>query len=128
MQDVISKHLQTLGHERPMSVRPTAAAANGICPRPRKKDQTAKLKHGHIDRTPGLQVQPKNGNTDVSLSTNIARILNVECRISKIPMWEQSERWAIHCEYIEVGTVPQTPGSFLVQASLSPDPQKSRIN
>ena len=54
--------------------------------------------------------------------------LNMDYRMCKIPMWEDKEyRWAIHCEYIEVGTFVQTPGSFLVQTSLSPDPQKSRI-
>ena len=31
-------------------------------------------------------------------------------------------------EYIEVGTFAQTYGSFLLPASLSPDPQKSRSN
>ena len=54
--------------------------------------------------------------------------LNIDYRMCKIQMWEDKEyRWAIHCEYIEVGTFVQTPGSFLVQTSLSPDPQKSRI-
>ena len=35
---------------------------------------------------------------------------------------------AIPREYIEVGTFAQTSGSFLLPASLSPDPQKSRSN
>ena len=35
---------------------------------------------------------------------------------------------AIPREYIEVGTFAQTYGSFLLPASLSPDPQKSRSN